>query len=248
MNANYFANMLDQKIEIKIDLLDKVTNYDEIKNKLMAMNEVRDVTFVSKDEAFKKVAKDMGKDSDILNVLDENPFPARFVVKVKNPGQLKEVVAQINSWKIAENVQYGEEYVEKMLMLTKFVRNAGYVVTGLAALFAIFVLISTIRVNIVQRRNEIRVKQLIGASNFTIRFPFILEAILLTGVSSAIVYYLFVFGYGRLVTAIKGAIPYAPLMDSPIVLNSILFPLLIMALIIAFIGSTFSVKRFLKKV
>jgi len=247
LNAEHFAGLLTEKVEIKMILLDNVKDQKDIEKRLLQLKQVKDVTYVSKNDAFSEMKQDMGENSEVLDVLDRNPFPASFIVKLKNPEQVQEVANIIETWKVTESIHYGEEYVENLLQASRFVKNIAIVVTIFAALFAVSTVIITIRSNIMQRKNEIRVKQLVGAGNFTIRFPFVLEALFLTVGSSVIVYYLFAYGYEKMVYFIQGAIPYAPFLAANEVLHTMLFPLLGIAVAIGIIGSMFSTKRFLKK-
>lgn len=247
LNVKNFAGAIEQKIEIRVDLLNSVSNYSDLDTKLKAIEGVKTVAYISKDEAMGKVKIEMGKDADILSVLDTNPFPARFVIQVTSPEVLDGVVANIKTMNIAENVQYGEEYVSKMLSMTKIIRNAGILGTALSAIFTVFVVISTIRINIVQRRNEIRVKQLIGAGMATIRFPFVLEALMLTCLSGAIVYGIFYFGYGKVIELAKSTIPYVPMVDTSVVTASLMGPLAALSIAIGFVGSFLSVRKFVKR-
>lgn len=247
MNAEHLAGFLDEKLEIKAFILDSETNYDEMEQEITSWEEVKTVEFESKETALDKLKTDMGEDADILEALDTNPLPASFIVKIHTPEEVSTVVERLNGLGSMEEVKYGEEHIEKMLTATEFLRNAGIILTALAAVFTIFVVISVIRLNIIQRKNEIRVKQLIGASMFTIRFPFVLEALVLTVSSSVIVYYLFSYGYQKLIDSIKSAVPYAPILDAQPITQEIVLPLIGLAIIIAVVGSIFSVRRFLKK-
>ena len=247
LNVKNFAGAVEQKIEIRVDLLDTSTNYGEMETQIKAISGVRTVQFVSKEEAMAKMETDMGKDADVLSVLDSNPFPARYVIQVTAPAVLNSVVGQIEEMKISENVEYGEEYVSKMLSMTKIIRNIGVIGTILSAIFTVFVVISTIRINIVQRRNEIRVKQLVGAGMATIRFPFVLEALILTCLSGTIVYMIFYFGYQRMLDFIKTTIPYVPFIEAATVNSELLLPLAALSVAIGFVGSFVSIKKFVKK-
>lgn len=247
MNAKYFANKLEEKIEINVDLKETETDYTSIRNRLEGLKDVKEVGFVSKEEAYTKTKERLGKNSDLLTALDVNPFPARFVVKLEKADRVEQIADTITGWKIAESVEYGESFVKKMMYLTEFTRNAGVVFTIIASIFSVLVLMSTIRINIVQRKQEIRVKQVVGASYFTIRFPFILEAMFITFLSAGIVYLLIYFGYEKIVDVIQSAIPYGEFVSISAIGKELILPLALMAFGIALVGSTFSVKRFLKR-
>lgn len=242
-----FASMLNDKIEITIDLDDDVTNYKEIETKLQQMPQTKSVAFVTKEEAYDIMEKEMGADADVLNVLGDNPFPARFIIKINNPDEVSHVVEEINAWQVAEHIQYGENHVEKIMSIAKNARNVGVIGTVIGTVFSIFIVMSVIKINIAQRRREIEIKELVGASMMTIRLPFILEAMLLTGLASAIIYLGYYFGYQHLLNRASIVIPSGVLTDLRTVMNSITLPLVAFGVGIGFFGGFFSTSRMLKK-
>lgn len=246
-NAKYFSAELGEKIEIQVDLKDDIIDYPVVEQKIKALSQVKEVVFVSKDDAYDIMKEEMGEDADILEVLDRNPFPARFIVRLADPKNVEEVASEIKGWEVAENVQYGEGYVEKLLMLTEWISKIGYIVTAAVALATTYIVSSVIKFNIEQRRDEIDIKKLTGSGMFTIRFPFILEALIITGVSSMVVYLSFYFFYDDLMHYIKEMIPYIPIIEPNYIIDSILTWLLALSLFIGILGSTFSTNKYLKK-
>lgn len=247
LNAKNFANVLNDKIEIRVDVKKSVTDYQKTKRELAEIYEVAEVRFVSKEEAFKMMEKDMGDDAEVLHALEENPFPARFVIKVKNPSDIQDVVEKIKEMDIADNMQYGKEYVQDLIAFTKTIQRIGYLVTIAAAIFTIYIVANVMKYNIDKRKDELRIKRLTGADMLTIRLPFILEALILTAFSSLIVYQLFSWGYGKIESMIKETIMYAPLLTKADVSHELLYPLFGIALAIGLIGSVISTQRFIAK-
>lgn len=247
LNASYFASMLDDKIEVKVYLLDSITNYDEVEKQLSEKKNVQSVTFVSKDQALEKAKNEFGEDADIFDALDENPLPASFVVKLKDTSKINAFVSDVEKMKIAEQTEYGKGFVEKILVSAKSISKAGYILTVFGILFTIFIVFSAIQNNILRRRNEIRIKQLIGASNVTVRIPFIIEAIFLTLLSSGVVYGVFYYGLPKMMAMIKEGIPYINLMDASVMLDQLSLPLFILAVGIGFAGSVLSTYRNIKQ-
>lgn len=247
MNANYFAKLLDEKIEIKVYLLDSVTNYEELEKKISEKGNVKSVEFVSKEEALGDMKNDLGEDADMLDALDKNPLPASFVVKLHDPSKLDVFIQDINKMGIAEYTSYGKGFVEKILASAKSLSKAGYILTLFGIIFTIFVVFTAIQNNIARRKNEIRIKQLIGASSMTVRIPFILEAMFLTGISSMIVFCLFYYGFPKTMENIKEAIPYFNFLNPEQVVHALFMPLIGLSLAIGFIGSSLSTYRNIKK-
>jgi cell division protein FtsX len=109
------------------------------------------------------------------------------------------------------------------------------------------VVFSSIQNNIYQRKNEIRIKQLIGAGFLTIRIPFILEALILMIISSSIVFVSFYFGFPKLMTMIHDSVPYFTFLEPQTVLKKLWIPLGLLALVVGFVGSSLSTYRNINK-
>jgi cell division transport system permease protein len=247
LNAKHFAKWFNGKIEIRVDLLESAKNYNEIQTSLEQLPNVKSVKFVSKEEGLKGFKKELGEDADMLDALDKNPLAARFVVKVKNTNNIQQTVNEINKMKIAESVQYGKNFVEKILVSAKALSKFGYICTAVGAIITMIVVFSSIQNNIYQRKNEIRIKQLIGAGFLTIRIPFILEALILMIISSSIVFVSFYFGFPKLMTMIHDSVPYFTFLEPQTVLKKLWIPLGLLALVVGFVGSSLSTYRNINK-
>lgn len=249
-NAKFFAEELGDKLEIQVELAENVEKSEHvgIKERMLGLSQVKEVRYVSEEETFEKVKVDMGDDADILEVLDTNPFPAKFIIKLHEPDQVENVVQQVETWGISTNIQYGEGYIERLLNITEMISKVGYLITAIVALATIYIVSSVIKFNVDQRKEEIKIKQLTGTGMFTIRFPFVLEAMMITGISSIIVYASFYFGYESAMDYLKEMIPYIPIVDPAYIVDSIMRWLLALALSIGLIGSLMSTSRNLKKI
>lgn len=249
-NADHLAKILGDKVEIQVDILEtvEVLEHQSIMKKIETLSEVKEVTYISKEDMYEKVRVEMGEDADILEVLDANPFTARMIVKMDKPEQVELVAKEIESWNITSNIQFGEGYVERLLSITVAISKVGYLVTIIVGLATIYIVSSVIKFNIDQRKAEIKVKQLTGTGMFTIRFPFILEAMMITGLSSIIVYATFYFGYEKLMDNIRETVPYMPILEANIIIDSVSSWLFILAIAIGVIGSLLSTTRNLEKI
>lgn len=249
-NAKFFAEELGDKVEIQIDLNDELllTQHNDIREKLKGLPESKEVRYISEEETYQKVKTEMGKDSDILEILDENPFPARFVVKLENPEQVESVVNEIETWNISSSIQFGEGYIEKLLTITEAVSKIGYIITLVVALATIYIVSSVIKFNVDQRKEEIKIKQLTGTGMFTIRFPFVLEALIITGISSLVVFLAFYFGYEKAMVQVNSMVPYIKTVEANIIVQEITQWIFLLALSIGIIGSLLSTTRNLEKV
>jgi cell division transport system permease protein len=247
MNAKYFADVLEHKMEMKVHLKDEVTDYEEVQNRIEAMPEVQNVRFISKDEAFQEMKSKLGKDAEILGELGEEAFPAGYVVSLYNVKKIEKVAEEVDSWGIAEDIGYGKEFIQYMFSITDAIKSVGLWASLVMAFIAGMFVFTAIRNNIVARHTEIEIKDLIGAGFLRIRIPFIIEAVVLTTISSFGVYYSLVYGYTKMVVLVQKHFPYAPFLDQESVTGKLFAPLIILAIVIGLVSSVLSTQRFIKR-
>lgn len=247
LNAEHFAKVLDSKIEIKIDVKESITDYENVAKQLIDIGNINEIKFVSKEEAFDIMEKEMEENAEVLYAIGENPFPARYVIKVKDPNKIDDVVKEIKALHIADDVQYGKEYVDKLVSFTKGMQKVGYVITFISALFTIYIVTNVIKYNIDKRKDELRIKRLTGAGMITIRLPFVLEALVITAISGTLVYQIFAWGYEKAESMVKEMVSYAPILSKTVVLDELFLPLMVIALAIGLVGSFISTQKFIAK-
>lgn len=248
-NAEHLSSVINEKLTIQVDVKDNVTNYSEIQVSLLSDERVEKVEFISKDEAYQIMSKEMGEDSAVLEIFEENIFPAQFIVHLHSPEQVEAVAEVIEGQDFAGKVLFGKEYAETLLSFTDRFKTAGLYVTIGSALFVIFVVMLAIKMNIEQRKDEIKIKQLIGAGMLTIKMPFILETMILMVAASTAAYFGFVYVYEQAETYFREKLANQDLqlLDVVIVQEELLLPLFGLALILGFLGSVLSTNRKLKR-
>jgi cell division transport system permease protein len=210
LNANNIADNLESSVEISVFLKDETTpeEVEELEDTLGALPGVAELKFVSKQEALEEMQDNFGEQRDVLAGLEEkNPLPDTFRVKTQTVEQVVPLAREMAAYPQVDQVRYGQGVVEKLLELSRWVRTAGLVTMVLLAIAAIFLIATTIRLSVFARRKEIGIMKFLGATNWFVRFPFLLEGMFL-GLAGALlavgaVYY----GYlslGLLVLAAPG--------------------------------------------
>jgi len=247
--AEHFSERLNQRLEIQVDISDNNTNYGEIKEEVLEDNRISNIEFVSKDDAQRNMIKEMGKDSDVLKIFNgENIFPAQFIIKVKNPEDIESVANNLSKSPYFEKVLYGKEYIDKLLQITGKLKKVGYYITIAGAVFVVLLVVWVIRMNIEQRKDEISIKQLIGASSMTIRMPFLIESLLLMWISSIAAYYIFLKLYTTFISYVTNELPMSSLtfLDVSTVQSQVTLPLFGLAGVIGLLGSIVATTKHLK--
>lgn len=217
---------------------------------LQANGQVSSYTYVSADEGLEELRGRL-QDPSILDELPSNPLPAKFTVIPSDPEQSDQIVASLqDSPAIDEElgIDYGEETADKLLTVARFIQWAGLGLISILLVASILLIGNTIRLSIFARRREVEVMKLVGATNWFIRWPFVIEGIVCGLIGAALaVGLLWAVKITVVDTWIQGA-------DSALTRDeatAIAFPLLGLMLIasgaiVGALGSGITLRRFLK--
>ncbi len=194
------GNVEDQ-VTIQAYISDEASDSDveAFQNKLEGMDNVKNVDFVSKEEALEEYSSSISSSADVtMSALDgQNPLPRSYRIEMEDPSQVEEMAETIKADSgfrkivddantevddkdadVAENVRYGQEEVTRLCQLTDYIRIAAVVLVGLLTFVAFIFINNTIRLSITARRREIAIMRLVGASNGFIRGPFLTEGVI----------------------------------------------------------------------
>jgi cell division transport system permease protein len=143
-------------------------------------------------------------------------------------------------------VRYGQGAVEKMFKLTAWVRLISMVVMGLLGICAIFLIATTIRLTMFARRKEINIMKYVGATDWFVRWPFLLEGIILGGSGALVAGLVLYFSYGTLSSKLQETLTFLPLVRDTRMMLDLIGGMLGAGIILGIIGSLISVHRYLK--
>lgn len=200
--ASSLVENVESKVTIQVFVKDDAATQDiEVLQRQLVTNPlVKSVNFTTKEQALENFKKTMSQSPEVVENLDGNPLPASIDVELKDSRNVETVVASIISSdafpKIADrpedpedSLKYGQQIVKKLFAFTSVLRLVGAVFVVMLAVVSLIFINNTIRLAIYSRRMEIGIMRLVGASNWFIRGPFILEGIMqaLIGAALAIV-------------------------------------------------------------
>ncbi|CUH94394.1 putative membrane protein [Propionispora sp. 2/2-37] len=249
LNLNNMAQALESQVEISVYLQDDLSDLEirEIGTRITKMQGVNQVLFVSKSEAMERFKQRLGDQQGMLAALgDTNPLPDAFEVKVDKPEQVKPVAQAVNELKGVENAKFGQEVVEHVFTLAKMIRIFGLILIVFLALAALFIISNTIRITVFARRREIGIMKYVGATDWFIRWPFLIEGMILGFGGALIAVLLLSQSYGALVSQVYQSLAFLPIIPKyPFITNISLF-LLVVGTAIGALGSTISLKKFMK--
>lgn len=180
--------------------------------------EVADVRYVSEDEALERARKELVEFRDAYRDLQVNPLPASLEIRMK-PGfrdaaHVASVAERLKGFKFVEDVRYGRDWVERLDQLRNVTGVVGFLIGLAFAGVAVVIIGVTIRMAILQRAREISIMRLVGATDWFIRGPFLLEGALkgvLGGLLAVALSYLgFLLFTSNNVGALRGLVFFGP--------------------------------------
>jgi len=211
------------------------------------LDNVEGVIFISKEEALKLLKEQFGEESELLEAVEGmNPLRDSLQIKLDNQEKIMLTSQEIGRIDGISEVRYRSDVVERLLSLTKMIRTFGLAVASLLVLMTAFMISNTIKLTVYARRREIGIMKLVGATDWYIRWPFILEGMIL-GMGGALVTMLIIFfGYPALVRNIAVTLPFLPLIQSAEFVQSICRVILGSGVAIGALGSMISIRRYLQ--
>ena len=249
LNTNNLAQYLESQVQVSVYMQDSATDKElaAVKEKLTKMPGVVKVTQVSKQQALERFKKRLGDQEQLLNSLGkDNPFPNSFEVQVDSPERIKVLTPQLGQLPKVETAKFGQEVVEHLFQLTKILRFGGILLVVFLAMATLFIISNTIRLTVFARRKEVIIMKYVGATDWFIRWPFLLEGMTLGFFGAVVAFILINSIYSGLLERIHATLAFLPLLSpSPLLLYVDLF-LLVAGTGIGALGSYISLRKFLR--
>jgi cell division transport system permease protein len=247
MTVNKMTDDWEAKVEVSAFFLNDATQneIEALGGELAQMSEVKEVTFVSQDEAYEEFKEDF---PDLIGPLPRNALPASYRIALNNAEDAEEVAARIVGAPGIDDVDYGGTVIKKLLQVNSLLRTITLVMSIILMAAAAALIANTIRLAIYARREEIGIMKLVGATNWFIRIPFMLEG-LFAALVGALVSIAIVLGANwLLLSRVGNAIPFLEdVLDfSAGELASVTLVLVAVGALVGLAGSSMALRRFLE--
>lgn len=251
-NVDNFAKTIKNDVTVVVFMKQDTTSeeLDTIKNKIASFENIESINIKTKEES----KKEMMAESDIFKATmetwpeEDNPLRDSYLIKVKEIEKIKTTVDQIKTIDKVEVVDYGEGMVEQLIEAFKLVEKITIIIVAILIIVTIFLIINTIKLTIFSRKREISIMRLVGASNISIKIPFVIEGMLIGAMGSIIPIIVVVYGYvafydkfdGQLFSALIKLISPEPF------IYIIAGAVLLIGILVGMFGSGRAVRKYLK--
>lgn len=253
LNVDIFAKTIEKDynvVEVFIADGSDDAAKDAIKSKIEKIDGIEKIEYRSKEDAIKIMKKRWGDNAYLLDNIDKNSLPDSFMVFVKDQKVGNEVNSEISHVNGVDSIKYYQDTVSKLTKITHFIQVSAIVVMTFLIIVSTIIVANTIKLTVFNRSKEIEIMKYIGATDWFVRAPFLIEGIILGIISSAVATGLMHLIYSRLISLLGDDI--MRILSVPVLSSSYLIPNL--AIIFASLGigigtcgSIISIRRFLDR-
>ena len=254
-NINHFVDEVESEQGISVFVKNEATQeqIDELGEKIRAIDGVNTVDFVSKDEALEQMKERFGERQDLLEGYEgeNNIFTASYVVTLTDLTKSKAVQDQISTYTdVVKKINSKDEVTSTLINLANGIKIVTGVILVLLVIISIFIIANTIKLTVHARRKEISIMKYVGATNNFIRWPFIVEGMIIGILASIISIVIVGFAYNfvaeKLVNAEFMQLINMSLISFSDMFSSIIFVYMLLGIGIGVLGSVISMRKYLK--
>lgn len=249
LNFNKSIEDVASKVELKVYLTDEIKLVDQrdIEIKLGEQSGVKEVVYESKEEAFNSFQESLADNPGLLQgyTLKNNPLPSSLIVRLETPESATAIGESVKDMVGVESVSSQQDLIDT---ITKFIDGIQILGIGLFILFvgvSIFLITNTIKLTVYSRRREVGIMKFVGATDWFIRWPFIIEGIIIGAVGSLTSSVLLYFTYKAVVSAIVTNMFYVSLVPVTFVFSTLIWVFLAGGIVVGAIGSFVALRKFL---
>ena len=250
VNIENATKSIEDELNIVVYLSKDVTEEEinNIRSDISSQENVEEVTFKSKTEWKLEMSDYNDTFETVLNYLDENPLMDSFIVKVREVEHLSDTAEYIATISKVDTVKYGEGMVDSMVSAFNVIEKIVVVIVIALIIVTAFLISNTIKLTIFSRRSAIEIMRLVGASNITIKLPFIIEGFIIGVIGAIIPICITIYGYVILYSTLNGHV-----FSNMIVLIKpynfvfwVSLVLLVLGAVVGMLGSLKAVRKYLK--
>ncbi len=251
MNINSAMKNIEGSNSVKVymqqglPVLTAVKTGEDIKK----LDNIASCKFVSKDDAIENVMGMLGeKDATLLSGMTgkDNPLPDAYQVSFKDLSKYKETVGQIRKISGVSSVNDYSDIASKLTRLDRMITTGGFWIVLILSLVSLFIISNTIRVTMFSRRLEINIMKSVGATDWFVRVPFVVEGVIIGLVSGALSSGVLHLLYGKMTGTLSSITLFSPLPISDMSAKLTLFSLLA-GCVFGAVGGVISIGKYLKK-
>ncbi|EDS78572.1 permease-like cell division protein FtsX [Clostridium massiliodielmoense] len=250
LNANQLLKNLESKLEVSVFLKDNVAvaEKQKVASTLKNIQGVSGIKYITKGEALEKWKDQLGEENkDLVKGFDKkNPLPESFIVKVDNASIIQNVVSKTKNIKTVEKTVANEDLVNQISKITRGVKWIGIVSLFIMIPICLFLIGNTIKLAVYARKREINIMKYVGATDWFIRWPFIIEGVIIGVIGSLVASGCLYYVYRAVYYKLTGIIMLLNILTPRYFAMNIVWVFILSGIIIGGLGSIISIRKFLE--
>lgn len=222
---------------------------EEIGKEISQIEGIKDIKYESKQEALENMKKRWGEHGYLLEGLETNPLPNSYIAFLEDVQQSSTVVSILQGIQGVDEVKFYKDIIDKLINITNFIKMVGLVIIVILIAISIFIIGNTIKLTVAARRREINIMKYVGATNWFIRWPFLIEGSMLGLIGSALAIALIFIAYRYVydfITTQMYVMITAYFLPVQLILDNLIVIFLILGSGIGALGSILSMRKYLK--
>ena len=249
-NISYVSKQLEGQYEIHayVDMSYGIDEAKALKPSIEGIEYVAAAEFVSKEEALKDMEKSMEESASAFEMLegDENPLPHTYNITLTDVRKADEVVTKIKEIEGIEEVKNRSDVLEKIVSTTRGAQMVSLIGMLIFAFVGVFIISNTIKMSVMARSSEIEIMKYVGATDWYIRWPFVIEGTVMGLIGAVIAYIPVSVVYGNIVSWWKESIPMFSLMAMSELRHIVIIVFLVIGCLLGAFGSLISIRKHLR--
>lgn len=220
---------------------------ESISKNISRLRGVGSVRYVSRDKAWNAFKDEYGKRLELDDAVDENPLPDTFVINVVVPDLVPEVAKQVSAITGISEVRYSGSLLDQVQVLASAVRIGGLILVCMLSVATLLIVMNTIRLTVIAREKDIAIMKLVGATNSFIKWPFIIEGIMIGCIGSAFSFVILNVSYEVVIFQLSQALPFLPLVSDQTNLFAVYLIVGCVGIVLGMLGGYISVSKSLRE-
>ena len=245
-NLNLAIGGLEDKIELVVYLNDDISPIDrkEVQVKINAQEGVKEIQYESREDAFKKLQEN---NAGILKgyTLEKNPLPASYIVKLEDMSYAPAIREAVKDLDGVESVSDEQESIDTIQSIIKFTKIIGTVLFVILVGVSIFLIMNTTKLTVYARRKEVGIMKFVGATDWFIRWPFIIEGILIGLIGTFLLVIALYFLYKFVISFIAARVIILNLIPISYIFTSLLWKFVLGGVLVGGFASYLALRKFL---
>lgn len=249
MNLNSVGEQIKEQCEINVYMPNEMDrdSVRAIGSQLSAIENVKEAQLYTKEERLQNYKEGVYQEqAAVIDTLEQdNPLRDAYILVLEDVSRANQVAEAAKQIPGVEDVVNRQDLIQQILSITNTIKNVSFWVLVILALISVFIISNTIKLGMFARRKEINIMKFVGATDWFIRWPFVIEGMILGAVGAALASVIVMMGYGSVLPNIQEFMGNIQLLVSGEVVHIVIIAFMVMGIGIGMAGSVMSIRKHL---